>query len=73
MASSNKEFTHYNCNHNFGGSVAARGFISAGPMPADAADVTAQPPKVGEMRADATRVVLWDGSAWATTALGAWA
>lgn len=72
MAASSKVFTHYNCQHVFPGSVTARGLVTDGPFPADAADVTSQPPKQFEMRANGDRIVIWVTNAWLTAAFAAW-
>jgi len=73
MAASSKVFTHYNCQHQFPGSVTARGLITDGPFPTGAADATSQPPKQLEMRASAGKIVIWDTNAWKQVAFGAWA
>lgn len=72
MAASSKVFTHYNCQHAFPGSVTARGFVTDGPFPVNAADVTSVPAKQLEMRTNGSRVVVWVTNAWKTAALAAW-
>lgn len=72
MAASSKVFTHYNCQHAFPGSVTARGLITDGPFPVDAADLTSQPPQEFEMRVNDARIVIWTGLAWATLAFIPW-
>ena len=72
MASSNKEFTHYNCQHVFPGSVTTRGLVCSGPFPTAADDETDQPPKTGEIRAADDKLVRWTGTAWVESALVTW-
>lgn len=72
MAASSKVFTHYNCQHAFPGSVTARGFVTDGPFPVDADDVTSLPAKQFEMRVNGSRAVVWVTDAWVTVALAAW-
>lgn len=72
MASS-KVFTHYNCEHSFPGTVTSKGLLTDAPFPADAADLTTQAPKQGEMRISGARIVIWDTTAWKVVIPAAWA
>jgi len=63
---------HYNCDHHFPGRVKTMGLITDGPFPTTGTDQTSQPPLVGEMRGNSTKLVRWTGSAWVQIAWSSW-